>query len=548
LTLQAEAWRFVTDDPRVSFAVLVLLLAAPLLVARVKGSPAAWPLHARWYGRVVVVLPACAGLLLAARYLWSARPVIEGVDFYYYVVTARDCLHGVPPARFDFYVYFPGVYRIWEAAMAAFGEGTEVLQWTAVGFLVGNAILVGAIVARILCRPVVGVAASLWYLLLASKLEALKGMVEPVATLFALAGILAWSGQPLRGRAGLVRALALGAALGLAAWTKQQGGLVAFGVGALFVATLVMPRGQRHSFLHLAAVPVASLVVFMATIMSEGEGIAPLTIGLGRVRTYVAEGSLWQNLGMMVAGCGMAGWVASLAALFWFATLAIPRLRAIHREPWMAVVGFSVVAGLATLLQFSKREYLHYALLTAPFMAIAAVILLERASARIASRWPGASVLASCALCYALALPLIAPNPGPGHFHVWPVTEDSGVNKQALWHDKPAITADIRSARAIIRPTDQVLVLPQRRNVVHLLLETRSPTYRWGGREPLEVLRSPELRFVLVLDESVLDVTDAATWKAQRTDEAVAALEDQGFASVMELKTMTIWRRADQEE
>src|SRR5262249_1923437 len=136
-----------------------------------------------------------------------------------------------------------------------------------------------------------GAFASLWYGFVISGLEGYQGFLEPIATLPALAGTLAWGGEPLRGRAGIARAIALGAGLGLAVFPTLKaapplGGFVALASGLASKEAEKRPEPRA-----LAALPLAAILAFALALLNEGHGLLPLARGLEFAGRYRALGT-----------------------------------------------------------------------------------------------------------------------------------------------------------------------------------------------------------------------------------------------------------------
>ena len=537
------AWSF----PRLSFAVLLLAVAIPILLAQRDGASGRIRQWVARYRNAVTAIALGAAIVEATHYLVVAHPVIGGLDFFYYVCTARDNLYEVAGASLSRYGYFPGGYRFWEAVLGLFGEQLATLQYAVAGVLAANAALVGAIVVRAANRVPAGMLAGLLYVALASRFEGLEGTTEPIATLFALLGVLAWGGRPLRGPAGWRRAVLLGVGLGLAVWAKQQGGIVAIGALALLVTNALVRRDERSAWVQMAAVPLVAALVLLGAVLLEGHGLIPLRIGLGAVGQYEVVGSFGGNVRALIGRAGVAGWLALIALVLWSATAAIPRLRHIHAEPWVAIVSFSLIASLATLAQFSKRPYLHYALLAAPFLSIAITLVCVRIWQAAAVRKPQAASLVALALAGVLAMPMVGSMGSQGFFQIWPLTWNPRVAHETPWHLLPDVAPDVRSIGALVTPGEDLLVVPPRRNVLHFLLGTRSISspmqYGWGPQDVSPALMSPSLSAVIVLDRRTLDETDIQTCASTFCDRTVAALAENGFVKTAELKTMTLWRR-----
>src|SRR5262245_6907047 len=91
-------------------------------------------------GRDALVAGALAlATFTAARQLLAARPLIEGVDLYYYLCVARDLADGVETSPMRHF-YFPGVYRFWQAAFAVAGRSLPAVQSVYASLLAANAL------------------------------------------------------------------------------------------------------------------------------------------------------------------------------------------------------------------------------------------------------------------------------------------------------------------------------------------------------------------------------------------------------------------------
>jgi hypothetical protein len=539
--------QFAQQHPLAALALLLFVAALPFVPLLRGGAARPMPGWMRWYGRALTVLAIAWVAVAAFRYLALARPRMEGVDFYYFACIARDFLQGTANASLPHYAYFPGGYRYLQAAMAVFGEDLSALQYVVAGTLVANAVLCGVITARCVQSVGAGVLAALWYLMLASRFEALYGTTEPISTLFALAGLLAWGGRPLRGTEGWRRALLLGIGLGLAAWTKQQGGLAALGAGVLALNYAFNRPAVRDSPWQVLGVAVTAAGAFLIAILLEGHGLAPLRIGLGLVERYAAEGSLMGNLGPLAKQAGLAGWVILPVAFFWVAMLGSAFTTGARQEPWVAVAGFCMIAALAAAAQFTKRAYLHYALLAVPFVAIAVTVIVARAAQAIASASPRFGPFAAIAAAGLLVMPAATGALRDGYLRAWPPSWQPAVAQGAPWHESADVAADLQSLKGLVRPGEDVLVLPPRRNVIHLVLGTRAGEsrsgYGWSPGDDTPVLRSPRLRAVIVLDKQAMDEIDVATCKLRHCGRAIDALAASGFGPPIQLRTMSLWRR-----
>jgi hypothetical protein len=491
-------------------------------------------------GRDALVAGALAlATFVAARRLLAARPLIEGVDLFYYLCVARDLADGVQTSAVRHF-YFPGVYRFWQAVFAVAGRSLPAIQFAYVALLAANALATAAVVWRGAGRAEPAALAGLWYLALCVPLEAYAGVTEPLATLPVLMGMAAWAGEPLAGLWGLARAIALGVGLGIAVYAKQLGGLLALGALALPMMNLGAPPERRHQWGYMAAVPVIALLVLLVGIAAEGEGLAPLRLGLDALSSYPAKGTFGINLLWLMKH-------APLLALFTLGTLALfalfalePGWRPLLGERWAALAGFGLLAGLFALSQYTKRAYLHYALLAAPLLiasvTLTATALIRRLPAR-ASGWPESALVAAVAvwLLVIQRTTLLEPN-----IFVEP----------SSWRTQPEIAADLWDLKRALRPGEDMLILPPRRNEIHFLLGTRSrsfsPGYSWAPGSGLveEALRKPDLDAVLVIRKH-LDQSDNEAWRGLSCGRAVAGLGSAGFAPVLTLRATTLFRRRD---
>lgn len=535
------AWSY----PFVSFWLLLFVVALPALAlaaADRTSRGARWEL---WYGRLLLAAACAIAASVTVRYLLAAVPAVDGVDFYFYLCFGRDLLHGVPDPALTKYAYFPGGYRFWEFVMSIFGEDLTTLRIAFVGTLAANALLCGLIVARCLKSAGAGVLAGVWYLMLASRLEGLNGTTEPISTLFSLLGLLAWGGQPLKGSSGWYRALLLGAGLGLATWVKQQGGLVAIGAGAIALEYAMNPATSRHRPPQILAVPIAAIGTFVLAILLEGHGLVPLRIGLRAVGEYAVTGSLPENLQRPVEMAGLASVFFATVLLVWIAISKFPR--GTRRSPWVAVAGFSLLAVLATLVQFVKRDFLHYGLLAVPFLTIAVIIVTIRMVQLAGRALPRLKLLITIAVTGLLLNPGIVSLSPADNFQVWPLVSNPVVSTLEPWHEKDQLASDIRSISRLVAPGEDVLILPPSRNALHFLLGTRSLTnphgYGWGPQDTSLTIRSPSLKAIIVLDPRTFEGTERQTCNMIGCNRAVSALPENGFRVSSKLKTMTLWRR-----
>lgn len=537
----------IANHPFASLALCIALLALPFLVSARSGLSTSTPQWLRWYATAAGAFLATAAIVLMARYLIVALPLIEGVDFFYYICIARDYLLGFPDASLLRYAYFPGGYRTWQFMMGLLGTDLPAIQVGVVLLLLANAFLVAVIAKRCVDSWAAGLIGAIWYLAIAMRFEGLHGTTEPIGSIYALAGLLAWGGLPLQGSAGWRRALLLGIGLGLAAWSKQQCGLVAIGAIVIAIQFAVNRREIRDSFWIAAAIPCVSIVTLLGACLLEGQGSLPLSIGLGLMGEYETQGSLSANLQVVVRQAGMAAWFVFVASFLWLAALGAAFATGKKMAPATAVAGFSLFATIAAAAQYSKRPYLHYALLAAPFVAIMVSVMAMQIVQAASALWPRMKPLTSLTAAGLLTLPMIGSAGSTGHFQLWPPAWTPAVAHGKPWHEAPEIASDLQSIQSVLAPGEDVLVLPTRRNVIHFMAGTRSVSnpdgYGWGPSDVSDALRAKSLAAVVVLDRRILDESDLEACKDVQCDRAIAMLAQAGFVESARFPTMTVWRR-----
>jgi len=455
------------------------------------------------------------------------------------------------------YQYFPGVYAFWRTAMRIVGFDLAHLQSVYLAVLILNGLLVGSVLMRLVQSRSAAVFGVIWYWVLCSRFQGLEGIAEPIATVPFLFGLLCWGGRALVGARGVLRAVGLGVALGLTVYVRQQAGLLALGT-----VWLLLPAALRHrnpcsgkwTFLTgvpdwrvLLLLPLTASVMFGVALRAEGQGWEPLQIGLAHVGSYATRGDLIGNL-YTIARTDESATLAlflCLGALAW-------RSRSQNldgvEQPWREVVGFCAIAIVATLWQFRTRPYGHYALLAVPCLVIASVAVTSQvllphwASYGKRRQWLMGLVLA--------AVPLLVGSWRPGTLAIWRVIPDRQVTYRPLWHRQPDITRDLEQIRQIVPHGSSLLVLPPRHRSIHYLTGTRSSRHRGYGfrTRSLEELSWATFGWVVLMTAG-LDETDLSIWGAEQIEDAVTALNQNGFREEVRLKTMRVFqRRADSTE
>lgn len=513
-----------------------------------------------------MAVPACVVLLLSAviRASLALRPTISGADFFAYVCFGRDLALGPGPMADARFLYFPGSFRFWQGAILLGATNLARLQWTFWMVIVAGALATAALVARSESAgpPPIGerrLPAFLWpargldlllglaalaaVLLFTPAFEGYLGGAETIAVLPALGGALVWSGAPLRGRQGFVRAVALGAGLGAAVFVKQQAGLLALGWLALLPFAVAPAR--LHEVTKLLAVPASAFATLLLLFSLDG-GLPALKQGLSQLAAYAPANSPAVNAGIAYSQGWLIFWPAIVLFGWWTLAAGLPSLRGAVSSRAGQLAGFCLLAGLSSLAQLRWRSYLHYLQLSLPFLVVGCFV-----GARVLVSWmrgrlsgPLVTSLPALALVFALARAS----------SLLPVTLFSLEVQSAPawdWPDEPA-SRDLDRLAEVVRPGEDLLVLPSRRNAVHYRLGTRSDSwplgYIWPPREPGQYplfirARKPEL--VLVLTSLVDGASRADRENCVQGDcaAAVSALPEAGYTVAARLPTMTLWRR-----
>lgn len=441
---------------------------------------------------------------LAVQLTIVARPFIGGLDFYYYIVTARDLVQGAPDVSPLRYFYFPGVYSFWKAVFSVSDGSLASLQWAYVAVLWANAVLVGVILATLTRLWQAGALAASAYLFEASRIEGFAGCTEPIAALPFLIGFWLWLVLDRRGkvRAGL---MALASGFGLALYVKQQGGLLALGAIGLLPALTRDDPQRRYGALDVLILPAGSAAVFLCAIALEGGGIAAVKTGLLAAYGYLPHGSWFDHLARVY------GATRPIADLL-LAGCAVWTVMAVMRERGPAVsdavmlaLGLAVFSALGSLLQFWKRSYLHYTMLLLPSAIIAAGLAIYlvsewlRRHARAAARFPSPVLVLGFAALVGVTVT------GTAEF----IRESAAqLASPTQWTTKEQVRG-LTPLCAAVSAGDGLLLIPPLENRVHWYCRTRPVDLKfinsWDptGPDPyIPLLSEPSLKYVFVYSEN----------------------------------------------
>ncbi|MHB0958655.1 MAG: hypothetical protein ACYC0X_16095 [Pirellulaceae bacterium] len=492
---------------------------------------------------LVLTIVAVMALVSLVSYLHAVYGSIGSVDFFYYVCIARDMLQTPLEVSENNYLYFPGVYAFWRTVMRVSGDALSDLQLGYLALLVVNGLCVGGVVARSTRSGYLAVLACVWYFVLLSRFEGFAGVSEPLATVWALAGLWVWGGQPLRGRRGLLMAIALGASLGMAVYMKQQAGLIALGAISLLICRPWLEREKQHSWSLLALIPGVAVAVLLMGILWEGRGWVPLHRGLHWAAGYGREGSLLGSLYTQIRGDESAALAAGLTLVTWCVLFAGAQRAKWIRRPAFQVASFALMAFLLSMAQFLSRPFGHYMLLGIPWLIIACLVLAHELWLHAPAQYTR-SYLVSFLVMGAAGV-LLANSAGrTDTFYVWRPLLPAGFQLPMQWHEEPLRALDITRLREVIPEGSSMYVVAPRRNVVYYLLEshTANPAGYQFVLCDLQAMPWDRCQFVLLpitgLDENDLQLCSPAQRKEIRQH-----LVTLGFRRrlVTQLRTMELY-------
>jgi len=501
-----------------------------------------------WLIRSFFSAAAIVFALLALRFSLAARPLIDGVDFYLVILYARDLAHGAADIPLSRYIYFPGIYTFWKAAYVAVDGSLPGMQWAYVGLLIGNGLLTGAILATVTANWQAGLLAATLYLMEGSRIESLYGCAEPVTTLPYLLGLWSWLLLSRR-ESKTAGMLALATGFGLALYTKQQGGLLALGAVGLLPALKYADPPDKYTPRQWLLIPLVSVAVFAGAMWLEGGGVPAATYGLRFAAIYPPEGS-WDDhlkraweMTQPVSNFLPAGIAVCLVG--WRYRDRLPLLP----PSSLLLIGISIGSVLGGLAQFSKRGYLHYALLLLPSLLLIAGLTIDALV-----RWLAPALrhsrgtVRSAAVAGAVAL-LLVHAPGTPAFVQHVTAQFDAPTKPAGFTER--IKETFPPLCRHVEPDRELLLVPSREQVIHWMCRTRAvsfqPGYAWWSSSPapyLEILSSPGLAHVFLFSD------EAGPYERQffvenRRSRIEEELKRQGFREAFTFEGGTLYRKPD---
>ena len=150
--------------------------------------------------------------------------------------------------------------------------------------------------------------------------------------------------------------------MGVTVFTKQQAGLLSLGF-AYLLAEQLQKKDKPHTWKHLLIVPVTAGITLVLLVIYLGNGLTPLTMGIKTAGQYGTEQSWLLNLYTQVRHDESLWITMSIAGVLILGRSRWLSTNAMKNQPSWRLIGFSLVAILATLLQFRARPFHHYMLL-----------------------------------------------------------------------------------------------------------------------------------------------------------------------------------------
>lgn len=491
-------------------------------------------------GRLPFVVVAVLGACSAFAYLAWAAPHAGGVDFFYYVLWARDRVLGDLQGTDALYLYSPGVYVFWGWVWRLVGQDLGANQGVIVALLVVTAGASAAVVWRATRSGAAAILSGFLAFAVLSRLDGLEGVTEPLVLVAVLLGLAAWAGGT--GPSSRWRTGALILALAIGIYLKQQGVLILAGwLGVVALETLVSPEARRSSHLATAlAAPGLSLVLATLLFLTEGRGLAPLEIAFRMARGYARMGSFSE----LVREPWRETWWLALLALICAVVLAANKEWARHRAA--RVFAFCAVGAVATLYQFLFRPYLHYAMLWAGLLATAVGVVFGLVAGRF-GRGSCRFRLAAWIATSLLAVTVVVVH-SDGSTAWVPFASLKRRHAPARPFTDAARLRELGLLARLVRPGSSLLTLPPQANYVHFFLGTvpreRRGRYSWlpvpGEFEAL--VRDPGVRRILVCRE-LADGQAEVFCGPRGCAELVRALPELGFELAARMTFFELYSR-----
>ncbi|GIW92113.1 MAG: hypothetical protein KatS3mg110_0154 [Pirellulaceae bacterium] len=387
-----------------------------------------------------------------------------------------------------------------------------------------------------------GCVSTLLYWTIASRYEALLGVVEPLATLPVVVALGFWQGRNTERTESYLRLVLLGAAWGIAVWIRQHAGLLALGWIPLVVEWLRRPGWNYRVLGVLLLVPVTATCMLLVGILYEGHGLLPLRLGLAASAAYATRGGFWLNLYHQFRNDEASSFLAlvSVASSLVLAGIALAKQQSLTCPQRLSIV--AATGALAGLYLFRMREYYHYSMLIVPAILLSQCAVAE-AVRRYLVRAQGVWSLWAIMVFYLLVFHYTGGSETTFYYARWRPPDGS---PWRAWHEEPAVSADLEKVRSLLEDADgKLYVIPPHRIEPYLLWQVRgSPKIGYGFDAPEpEAFPWEEVRYVLVIDSRFDAPSHRAPRHAALLEELIAALPQRGFRAVCVLPTMTLYER-----
>lgn len=458
-----------------------------------------------------------------------------GVDSYYFLLYATDLAQAPSETSFARYTYFPGSYAVWRLIALAAGRDYSIYQYVFAGICIANATLTALVIRAAGGGALLAATAYCCYLLIGNRLDLAEMTTEPLATVPALLGILLWLKLHRHGltRIGLAW---LGVSLGLSVFMKQQGALLA--LGAIGLAPILWNRSTSWTQHAGDAVSLflSALFVFSLAMLLDGGGFAALKFGVATAVTYETHANPIINLASAVTRAPTL--FAALAASICLLPLALtsPHRGNLNDVPLLLVIwALGAATSLSTLLQFAKRGYAHYALLTLPFALLTATVAARWSWDYLSEhvRLPPQGIAGGFLLLIGMLAFEAAIIPIPTRSFAVPP------------HQRDIFTC------AGIEPEKRLLLLPSRQNALHWACGTNARGTRWGytfnfqeqPNDYIEELAKPGLDQVFVFNADNPNSYEHEVAARRDWSTFFVALESEGFKQVRQTNLGILYSR-----
>jgi hypothetical protein len=316
-----------------------------------------------------------AGLLAVVAFLFlTYRSIPVNVDAGYYIPIAREVMEGRTPTVDAATAYTPFVYYAYALWMRAFGEDTSTLMLLVYLVHLLNAVLLFAIVARILeSRLLCTVLASIYFCAV-MICEGFHVVLEPFQMVFVLAAFLVY----LHNMVPLVRWSLAGVLLGISIMFKQYSAFILVG----FVLTVAWdtfraapPAGRfRRAALAVATVLASAALPFLLFVM-----LTDATL-LGALRCFGFVGDVAvayvgaEEVSLAERAARIVKKMIRLNALF--VPLLIYLVLLVHRRGRVDAASQVLPIFLFSAAPILVRQFYHYSQLYAPWSFVIAATSL----------------------------------------------------------------------------------------------------------------------------------------------------------------------------